>query len=149
MRMQHGSSVMITDGRKALLLKNEGDADYPQLRMIQKWEEASPADRDLKSDAPGRTFSSAGHGMRRSSYDEPDLHAQAEADFAAQMGEFLNDRDDIEDLVIVAPPRTLGELRKHLNRAVTARVSAEIAKDLVKHPIAEIERLIANYSEPA
>lgn len=49
---------------------------------------------------------------------------------------------------MVAPPRTLGELRKHIRRDVADRVKAEIAKDLVKHPIAAIEQLLARYPEP-
>lgn len=148
MQVIHGTSVLITDGRKALLLRNEGDADFPDLRLVRKWEEATPADRDLKVDAPGRSFSSHDHGTRRSAFDETDFHRQAEAQFAAELAEFLNAEKAREELVIVAPPRTLGELRGHLDRTTAERVTAEIAKDLVKHSIADIERLLACYAQP-
>lgn len=152
MHVQHGASVVVTDGRKALFLSNEGDAEFPNLRLLQRREHASLADRELKSAAPGRAFGSHDHGSRRSSYAETDFHEQAETEFALEIAEFLNDRVQIhglDELVIVAPPRTLGVLRKHLGREALAQVTAEIPKDLVKHPIAEIERLLGAYPEPA
>lgn len=147
MDVRHGGTVLITDGRKALLLRNDGDSDFPNLRMIRKWQEATPADRELKSDSPGRAFGSASHGTRRSSYDEPDLHALAEVRFAAELADYLNNSQEVGEMVIVAPPRTLGDLRRQLDHRVAKRVTAEITKDLVKHPIAEIERLIMEYQK--
>jgi len=42
-------------------------------------------------------------------------------------------------LVIVAPPKTLADLREAFHADVKARVIAEINKDLTKHPVSEIE----------
>ena len=150
MHLQHGTSVFVTDGRKALLLRNDGDAEFPDLRLIQKWEAPAPSGRDLTTDAPGRVFSSRGGSSRRSSYDEQDLHEQAETRFAGHIADVMNDRaseDPTNDLVLVAPPRTLGQLRKHLRREVSERISLEIPKDLVKHPLPEIERILAAHAE--
>lgn len=144
--------MLVTDGRKALFLSNEGDAEFPDYRLVQRREHPCLTDRELKSGAPGRTFSSHDHGSRRSSYAETDFHEQAETEFALETAEFLNERvriDDLDELVIVAPPRALGVLRKHLSREALAQLVAEIPKDLVKHPIAEIERLLTAYPEPA
>lgn len=146
MRVQHAASVLVTDGRKALLLSNDGDAEFPNLRLVQKWEQDLPPDRELKSAAPGHAFSSHASGTRRSAYDETDFHEQAEAEFASKIAELLNDHvrnHSSEQLIIVAPPRTLGAIRKHLRSDVADRVCAEIAKDLVKHPIASIEQHLA------
>ena len=43
-------------------------------------------------------------------------------------------------LIVVAPPRTLAELRKAFHSDVKASIITEINKDLTKHPIGEIER---------
>ena len=43
-------------------------------------------------------------------------------------------------LVVVAPPRTLADLRGAFHPDVQVRIIAEINKDLTKHPIGEIER---------
>jgi len=40
------------------------------------------------------------------------------------------------------PPRILGSLRRALGPTAAAAVAAEVGKDLTKHPIHEIERLL-------
>ena len=49
----------------------------------------------------------------------------------------------IESLIIVAAPRTLGELRKHYHKELSAILEGEIAKDLTGHSIADVEKTIA------
>jgi protein required for attachment to host cells len=53
---------------------------------------------------------------------------------------------ELERLVVVAAPRTLGVLRDHYSPALKKAVTAEVAKDLVKHPVAEIERILCEGS---
>jgi protein required for attachment to host cells len=43
-------------------------------------------------------------------------------------------------LVVVAPPRTLAELRHSFHDDVKSRIIVEIDKDLTKHPVGEIEK---------
>lgn len=43
-------------------------------------------------------------------------------------------------LVVVAPPRTLADLRAAFHPDVRGRIIAEIGKDLTKYPIYEIEK---------
>ena len=148
MNLNHGASVFVTDGSKALFLRNDGDAEFPDLRLVKKWEAPAPADRELKSDAPGHVFSSQGGATRRSAYDEGDFHEQAEAKFAEEVAHFMSKqglKDSTKDIILVAPPRTLGVMRKHLDKAISDRIGAEIPKDLVKHPIAAIERSLITH----
>ena len=44
----------------------------------------------------------------------------------------------IERLVIVAPPKTLGDLRAELSSHTSALVAAEVAKDLTHVPVTQI-----------
>lgn len=152
MKVEHGASVFVTDGSKALFLRNEGDAEFPDLRLVQKWEAPSPPDRELRSDAPGHVFSSHGGAARRSSYDEGSFHDQAEARFAKKVADFMNQLalgDGAEDIILIAPPRTLGVMRKYLDGEVSDRITAEIPKDLLKHPISAIERSLIAHPSPA
>lgn len=151
METPHDASVLVTDGRKALLLRNEGDTRYSNLKLVEKWQHQLEADRDLKSDGPGRSFSSNAGGTRRSSLTESDFHDAAEAEFLSQLASTLSRRrrqGDIEALIIVSPPRALGELRKHLDEDLKQAVIAEIGKDLVRHPISSIEELITLHDGP-
>jgi protein required for attachment to host cells len=94
--------------------------------------------------APGRTFDASG-GAGRSAYEETDFHQLEEDRFAAETAELLKKRalrNDFDSLIIVAPPRTLGELRKHYHKEVEKRLTGEIAKDLTGHPVSEIEKIL-------
>ena len=51
-------------------------------------------------------------------------------------------RGHFEQLVIVAPPQVLGELRTKLKPEVSQRVVAEIAKTLTNHPLTKIEKIL-------
>ena len=145
MRVPHHSFIVVADGKKALFFRNQGDADFPNLILEQKQQHENPADRDQKSDEPGRAFSSIGD--RRSAYEEADYHKLGEDRFAAETAEMLKQkafRNDFDSLIVVAPPRTLGELRKHFHKEVEKRLTGEIAKDLTGHPIAEIEKILSD-----
>ncbi|MBV8688141.1 MAG: host attachment protein [Alphaproteobacteria bacterium] len=144
MQVPHNVFVVVADGRKMLFFRNEGDSEFPKLEVERKRETADAPDRDQKTDAPGRAFDSSG-GAGRSAYEEVDFHQLEEDRFAAETAELLRKRalsNDYEQLIIVAPPRTLGELRKHYHKEVEKRLAGEVAKDLTGHPVAEIEKIL-------
>ena len=146
MRIDHDARVMVVDGGKMLLFRNEGDADYPNLQVEQAGENANPKDLDQRTDAPGRAFASV--GAVRSAMDETDFHDLLEDRFVADAVDLLNRRalaNEFEKLIIVAPSAVLGEMRKHYNKALGARLIGEIAKDLTGHHSPEIERAISDY----
>jgi protein required for attachment to host cells len=143
MHVPNNAFVVVTDGEKMLFLRNEGDNEYPRLLVERKREQDNPADRDQKTGSPGRSFDSSGPG--RSAYEETDFHQLEEDRFATETAALLKKRalrNEYDRLIIVAPPRTLGELRKHYHKEVEKRLAGEIAKDLTGHPIEEIERII-------
>ena len=47
-------------------------------------------------------------------------------------------------LIVVAPPKTLAELRNAFHPDVKAYIVAEINKDLTRHPLGEIEKQLMN-----
>jgi protein required for attachment to host cells len=144
MQVPHNTFVVVADGKKMLFLRNEGDAEFPKLEVERKVEQADLADREQKTDAPGRTFDASG-GAGRSAYEEVDFHQLEEDRFAHETAEMLRKRalrNEFESLIIVAPPRTLGELRKHYHKEVEKRLAGEIAKDLTGHPVTEIEKIL-------
>lgn len=144
MQLPHNAFVVVADGRKMLFLRNEGDAVHPDLQVERKRVQDNPANGEQKTDAPGRAFSSVGSG--RSAFEEADFHQIEEDRFAADTAELLRKRalnNDFETLIVVAPPRTLGELRKNYHKEVENRLAGEIDKDLTRHTITEIEAALA------
>lgn len=143
MLLPHNAFVVVADGRKMLFLRNEGDATHPNLQVERKRVQENPANGEQKTDAPGRSFQSV--GARRSAYEETDFHQLEEDRFAADTAELLKARalnNDFETLIVVAPPRTLGELRKNYHKEVENRLAGEIDKDLTRHTIPEIEQAL-------
>ena len=53
-------------------------------------------------------------------------------------------KNRFEKLVLVAPPRVLGELRQELHKEVQDRIVGEVPKTLTNHPIDRIETLLAD-----
>ncbi|MGY4395851.1 protein required for attachment to host cells [Sphingomonas sp. UYAg733] len=144
MQISHNAVVLVADGRKMLFLRNQGDAAYPNLVVENAVEHVNPSDGDQKTDLAGRSSSSVGGGQN--SMQEVDFHQQEEDRFAAETAGLLQRRalaNDFESLIIVAPPRTLGELRKHYHKEVSSRLIAEVDKDLTGHPIDQIEKVLA------
>ena len=143
MQLPNQSVVLVADGRKLMFLRNEGDAEHPNLVVERKIEDENPSSQEQTSDAPGTAFASNGAG--RSSYEPTDFHQLQEDRFAADAADLLKRRalrNDYESLIVIAPPKTLGELRKHYHTEVSARLTGEIDKDLTNHPIPEIEQAI-------
>jgi protein required for attachment to host cells len=144
MKIDHDAQVVVVDGGKMLLFRNTGDGDYPHLVVENASENLNPADRDQRTDAPGRAFSSVGDV--RSAMGETDFHKLQKKHFAAAAVALLNKGaldNAFEKLIVVASPAILGEMRKHYNKAVGARLVGEIGKDLTGHPVREIERAIS------
>jgi protein required for attachment to host cells len=142
--LPHDAFVFVGDGRKALFLRNAGDAKFPNLVTERVFADANPATHEQGSDKPGRSFASA-HSTQRSAMESTDWHEIEEHRFVQRVSaafETLVRENGAAALVIVAPPRTLSGLREALHGDVKARLIGEIDKDLTKHPVREIERLV-------
>lgn len=143
MQLPHNSVVLVADGRKILFLRNDGDAEHPNLLVERVRENDNPSDGAQSADRPGRMQSSGGSG--RSAYENTDFHQLSEDRFAADAADLLKRRalrNDFDSLIVVAPPKTLGELRKHYHKEVSDRLAGELDKDLTGHPIDEIEKAL-------
>lgn len=143
LRIPHNAYVLIGDGRKALLLRNEGDPQFPNLKTEQVFENENPPTREQGTDKPGRSYASV--GGRRSAMEQADWHDIEEQRFAKDLAsklEILVREKTISALVIAAPPRTLAELRKSLHDEVRKCVIAEIDKDFTNQPVYEIEKIL-------
>ncbi|QPM89986.1 host attachment family protein [Pseudooceanicola algae] len=135
--------VMVADGEKAIFLRNITDAENPNLEVIRKEEQENPSDREQSANRPGRK-SDNGVGQR-SAMDDTDWHELAKERFADEMADILYrlaHRGAFDKIVLVAPPKTLGELRKSIHKEVADKVIGEVPKSLTNHPVPEIEKLL-------
>lgn len=132
MLLPHGTLIALIDGRNVELYRNIGDEAEPELAAM----DAPRLDSHNHSGA-GHRSSTGNHADRL--VDE-DAHANAAAHWLN--AEVLAHR--IEKLLVIAPPRTLGELRRHYHRQTELALVDELAKDLVGRPPKEILEQLRN-----
>ena len=92
-----------------------------------------PMDADVVSDRPGRSFSSSRGSLRHSFEAKHDHHKLEKHKFSTALADMLDDacgRMEFDQLVLVAPHRSLGELRGLLSARVRRSICKEIAGDL-------------------
>ena len=144
MPLPNNALVLVIDGRKTLFFRNEGDQNQIDLRTEAHDEREDAPDREMRTDAPGTQGQSAGYSGRVA-YEETDFHQLEEDRWAEAAAEQLNKRvlnNDFDALAIIAPPKTLGVIRKKLHKEAERRIVCEIPKEMTGRPIPDIEALL-------
>jgi protein required for attachment to host cells len=132
MILPNGATVAVVDGSRLRLFQNKGAEHGVHLMEIA---------------AEGVERENAGSGSRHhTGAANPDSARLSEDDFSAAAAAALNKlslEGAIEHLVLIADPRTLGEMRKHLSSQVVRKVIRDFPKDLTGHSTEEIAHMIS------
>lgn len=120
MLLPHGTLIALVDGGRFELYRNTGNEAQPELAAI-----APPKLEETNKGSGSRHYSSAGNPQ--DSLISEDAHAAAVAEWLN--GQVLSHK--LEALVVIAAPRTLGEMRKHYHKQLQAALLDEVSKDLV------------------
>jgi protein required for attachment to host cells len=119
--------VAVADGEKLNLFRNTGTETELSLAAAPK--------EDVE----------AASGSGNNSSANPDQSQAEENGFASGIVGMLNSQvltNKFSDIVIIAAPKTLGEMRKHYHKKLEEALVGEIAKDLTGHSVADIEKTI-------
>ena len=132
--------IIVADGSRARFLANDGPGKGLRAAIAQEFHHETPPTRELGTEKPGRTAPSG--GTTRSAI-EPhvDWHQFEKDKFGQEMADLLNaaaEKKSFDDLIIVAPPRTLGTLRHALSSKTSNHIRAEIPKDLTQVSLQEM-----------
>lgn len=128
MILSPGATVAVVDGEKLAMFRNTGHESVALTALTVPPIEPGTASR--------------GH---HSSGANPDNDTQAEDGFAGGVAALLNKQaleGGFDALLVIAAPKTLGELRKHWHKALQEKLVGEIAKDLAGQPTDQIARAI-------
>lgn len=133
MKCPHKAHIALVDGHRFVILRNEGQIFEPKLSVV--------SEPDVKA-----TNFSAGvrhqddMGQRNGATDLNELaHATAAA-------EWLNAQviaGEITDLIVIADPKSLGEMRRHYHKELQRCLVGELDKAIANEPIKSIESAIA------
>ena len=144
-KIDHGGWVVVCDGAKALVLENVGNRLALSLVTREVYEQPDPKTHELGTDKPGRSFNSVGNG--RSAMEQTDWHDQEEQRFLAKLAARLDKAvlaGEMQSLIVVAPPRAIGVLRRQYSPHLRQALKAEVEKDYVKMPVADIARHLSS-----
>lgn len=126
--------VLVADATHATVYVNDGPgrglnpADTPTFKS-----DVPHYTRDAVSDRGGRSWGGAG-GARHGMEQPTDTKRHAEQEFAREVAKALGQaaqEKKYDRLVLVAPPKALGDLRAELPKHAQERISHELPKDLV------------------
>jgi protein required for attachment to host cells len=127
--------VLVAHRSGARLFENAGRGKGLSLVQDLPHPEGRLKSGEINSDRPGRSYSSSsgGGGMARHGFGKDDATVEVAAHFARELAGLL-DRGRTEkrfdQLVLVAEPSFLGNLRASLTTPTAAAVSATLDKDL-------------------
>ncbi len=130
MIIPHDALILVADGGKALLLRNEGVKGDVSLRLERRLEP-----ENLDDDGPS--------GVRPP---EQTARQTDEATFAKQLSQRLYrmlQRHEFQVLVLAADPQTLGQMRSAMHKDVERSIVRTIDKDLTNHTIPEITNALS------
>lgn len=147
LHIPHNAWILVGDGEKALFLRNDGDEVYPNLVTMDVMAQENPSTHEQGAERPGRF--NDGPSAHRSAVEQTDWHQLAEDRFAHDLADRLYQAahaNEFQHLIVVAPPRVLGELRHSFHKEVQNRIVAEVDKTLTNHPVHKIEKLLVEKS---
>lgn len=132
MKLPAKSHVAVVDGETFKLFRNDGQMFEPELRA-----EESPSLDVTNFSAGVKHQDDVGQRHGRT-----DLNELAHG---AAVAEWLNERaiaNDLTDVLVIADPKTLGEMRRHYHTELKQRLVGEIDKTLTGEPTSAIEKAI-------
>ena len=133
MKLPVNSHVAVVDGESFVLFRNEGQLFEPKLAS-----EETPDLNPTNFSAAVRKQDDVGQHLGRT-----DLEELAHG---AAVAEWLNAKaisNDLNDVLIIADPKTLGEMRRHYHVELKKRLVGEIDKTLTGQTTKQIEKAIS------
>jgi protein required for attachment to host cells len=143
--------ILVADGREAQIYRRqhlekliplERESKHSQFEEViangpvpvpgMKWKAESVDQYDIQPDQLGRVQENASCA-RHMSEPRMDVYEEVKAHFANLIAEKLTrarEEKSFDRLVLIAPAKMLGEIKKHLNAKVLKCVAAEMSKDL-------------------
>lgn len=139
--------IVLMDGSRGRILVQ----DAPGAALTRPFGDGFTSGRELShevgEDRPGRSRGFAGASARHAFEPRSNPHDKAELEFSGQIAAFVDrgvgDRR-VQRVILVAPPRAMGDLRKALSPRAYARVHTEISHDWLDLPDHEVAARLSN-----
>jgi protein required for attachment to host cells len=141
--------VLVFDGAGARYFRRSPNGRLTLLKEVSA--DLSRRTSEAVSDRQGRTFASAGGGIRSPYEPKHDHHKMEKHNFVHQLVKELDDafdRGEFRHLVVVAPERSIGEFRTLAADKLRRAVWREVPKELTKLSAHELEARLKPFLAP-
>lgn len=124
--------VLVADGTRARIFVK----GFKTLHNVMGRDFVSDnlSDREIYMDKPGRSYESA-NSTRHAYQPRTDWHEYHKQLFAKELCLILekaSENADFDELIIISPPKMLGDIRGYLDKQILPKITAEIPKDISK-----------------
>jgi protein required for attachment to host cells len=140
-RMKYKNTwVVVADGTRAQIYSSKGPGTGLETVLPQAQVADNRPSGEIASDRPGRVFDIAGEG-RHAVQPPTDPHRHLQKIFAGEITGVLDRQlknSAFDQLVVIAAPKMLGDLRAAFGENIRKLVIAELDKDLSKLTIHEL-----------
>jgi len=143
MKLETKTLILVADGAKYLILENAGWPAKLELRVLSHDGIDNPPTRDQAKDRAGVLPGNSDWSL--SAMEQTDVHELRETEFAGQLVTKLNrwaEQNWFKNIVIVADPETLGQMRRKYSAPLKDRLIREIPKDLTNLTIHDIQAVL-------
>ena len=130
--------VVVAESSRAKIYEIEKNESKKSLKELMGFTHS--VSRNHKQQLSSNHQKESRHSLLTSSLDTHKGHERTE--FARSIGEHLNsarNKGEFNKLILMSPPKFLGDLRKNLGTETNKFVISEIDKNLVRHKIKDIE----------
>ena len=130
--------VVVAESSRAKIYEVDKTDSTKTLKEISGFTHS--VSRNHKQHLAGNQQKESRHSQLTESLDTHKNHERAE--FARSLGEHLNsarNKHQFTKLILMSPPKFLGDLRKNLGHETNKYVVSEIDKNLVRHNIKDIQ----------
>ena len=142
----HDALVFLGDGTRAVFFRNRGTIQKPDLLVETVLRQENPPTHEQGTNRPGRVHAPV--GSQRSAVEDTDWHRLAEERFAVDIADALHHLDHtnhFQRLIVVAPAKVLGTLRKAFHKEVQERLQAEVPKEVASCSLNQIRNELASW----
>jgi protein required for attachment to host cells len=124
--------IVVADGELARFHLYAGRETKLEPALPFEMRAPNPSTQEQGADRPGRVFDSGGQA-RQAIQPHADWHRETKRKFARDIAALLGEKareKAFQRLILIAPPKTMGDLREALDDMTAACVKSEITKDL-------------------
>jgi len=130
--------VVVAESSRAKIYEVEKNDSKKSLKELVDFTHS--ISRSHKQHLNGSQQKESRHSLLSDTLDTHKEHERVE--FARELGQHLNsarNKGQFKKLILMSPPKFLGDLRKNLGNETNKHVVSEIDKNLVRHKVQDIQ----------